>query len=98
MNAVCPSVVRTNISTAEFYQSLDSVGVMTPMEGILDTFESLLGKNETSGVCYEVGPNYKTQGAVETSPPPFLDRESEVVFEKLYERSRPMHGPRSVNN
>ncbi|KNG86132.1 hypothetical protein ANOM_005463 [Aspergillus nomiae NRRL 13137] len=92
MNAVCPNVVRTNMSTSEFYDSLESVGVMTPMAGILETFEKWMGAEKISGVCYEVGPNYTTQGAIETTQPPFLDQESALVFEKLYHRGRPLQG------
>lgn len=94
MNALCPSVVRTNMSTPSFYDGLENMGIMTPIEGITETFEKLLGPNKTSGICYEIGPNYKTQGAVETFGRPYLDRESAILFDKLYERSRPLHSPR----
>ncbi|KAH8695625.1 glucose 1-dehydrogenase [Talaromyces proteolyticus] len=93
MNAVCPSVVRTNMSTSAFYDSLESQGVMTPMHGVLETFEKWLGVDKTSGICYEVGPNYDKLGALETAQPPFPDDESALVFEKLYHRGRPLQGP-----
>lgn len=97
MNALCPSVVRTNMSTQAFYDNLESMGIMTPIEGITETFEKFLGANKTSGICYEIGPNYKTQGAVETFGRPYIDRESAILFDKLYERSRPLHAPRLEN-
>jgi hypothetical protein len=67
---------------------------MTPMEGILKIFERLLGANKTSRMCFEIGPKYEKQGAVETYGQPFLDAESAIVFDKLYERTRQLHGRR----
>ncbi|KAK5213460.1 hypothetical protein LTR72_000315 [Exophiala xenobiotica] len=77
MNAVCPNVIRTGISTSAFYDSLEGTGLLAPIEGVVDTFEKLLGTDATSGECFEVGPNYKSQGAVPRKAPEFLDKESE---------------------
>ena len=57
LNAVCPNVIRTNISTPAFYDSLEEKGLLTPMEPLLEAFESLLGTSETSGECFEIGKN-----------------------------------------
>jgi hypothetical protein len=54
MNAVCPNVIRTNISSPAFYDKLDSMGLLTPMEGLIEAFESILGANNTSGEIFEV--------------------------------------------
>ena len=54
MNAVCPNVIRTNISSPAFYNKLDGMGLLTPMEGLIEAFESMLGSNDTSGEIFEV--------------------------------------------
>jgi hypothetical protein len=54
MNAVCPNVIRTNISSPAFYDKLDAMGLLTPMEGVVEAFESMLGSNNTSGEIFEV--------------------------------------------
>ncbi len=93
LNAVCPNVVRTNISTRTFYDQLEEKGLLTPLEGVTDVFEKLLGENSASGECYEVGPHFKTQGAVATKGPPYLDDESATVFDLLYARGKQLHQP-----
>ncbi|KAK5237928.1 hypothetical protein LTR47_001021 [Exophiala xenobiotica] len=94
MNAVCPNVIRTGISTSAFYDSLEGTGLLAPIEGVVDTFEKLLGTDATSGECFEVGPNYKSQGAVPRKAPEFLDKESEKVCDLIYKRSHKLHEPR----
>jgi hypothetical protein len=54
MNAVCPNVIRTNISAPAFYDKLEGLGLLTPMQGVVDAFESMLGSNDTSGEIFEV--------------------------------------------
>lgn len=93
-NAVCPNVVRTNISTPAFYDTLEKDNLLTPLESVPYAFEQLLGKNGASGECYETGPNYKSQGVVQTKGPPFLDDESAEVFNRLYARGKPLHLPK----
>lgn len=90
-NAVCPNVLRTNISTSEFYDQLDSQGLLVPLEGVVNTFEELLGSNDTSGACFEVGPNYRTQGAVARYAPDYLDPETKKVAEAIATRSHKLH-------
>lgn len=91
MNSVNPHVVRTNISTGDFYDILEKQGFLTPIEGVIDTFEKLLGSNNTSGECFEVGPKYKEKGAVPRKAPEYLDEESGKVCELLYDRGHPLH-------
>ena len=93
MNAICPNVIRTNISTGAFYDQLEKEGLLTPIEGVVDTFEKLLGE-QTSGEILEISPNYKEQGAVPRKGAEYLDKESEKTFELLYHRARPLHQPR----
>lgn len=93
-NAVCPNVVRTNISSGAFYDTLEKEGVLTPMHGVVETFEKLLGATDTSGECFEVGPNYNTQGAVPRKVAEPLDKESARVVELLYQRGHSLHQPR----
>ncbi|KIX01583.1 uncharacterized protein Z518_09309 [Rhinocladiella mackenziei CBS 650.93] len=94
LNSVNPNVVRTNISTQAFYDRLEKEHLLTPIEGIIETFEKLLGADDTSGECFEIGPNYNDQGAVPRSAPEFLDKESERVCELLHHRAYPLHQPR----
>jgi hypothetical protein len=54
MNAVCPNVIRTNISAPAFYDKLEGLGLLAPMQGVVDAFESMLGSNDTSGEIFEV--------------------------------------------
>ena len=93
LNSACPNVIRTNNSTPQFYDSLEQKGLLTPIEGVIEVFETLLGKNSASGECYEIGPNYKSQGVIQTKGPPYLDDESAEVFDLLYHRGRPLHQP-----
>lgn len=94
MNAVNPNVIRTNISTPAFYDKLEEQGLLTPIESVVDAFETLLGENADSGETLEVGPNYaKGQGIVKRKQPEWIDKESEVVFNQLEPRGRPLQLP-----
>jgi hypothetical protein len=84
----------TNISSGSFYDKLEEEKLLTPIEGVVETFEKLLGSDDTSGECFEVGPNYQTQGAVPKKAPEFLDQESEKIHDLLYQRGRALHQPR----
>lgn len=94
MNAICPNVIRTNISTGAFYDTLEEKNLLTPIEGVIETFEKLLGSDKTSGEIFEIGPHYKSEGAKPRKAAEYLDQESEKVFDMLYERGRPLHQPR----
>jgi len=94
LNAVTPNVIRTNISSPEFYDKIEAQGLLTPIEGVVDAFESLLGDNADSGECFEIGPNYaKGQGVVKRKFVEFLDEESKKCFEMLEPRGRPLQLP-----
>lgn len=87
MNAVCPNVIRTNISSPAFYDKLDGMGLLTPMQGLIEAFESMLGSNETSGEIFEVGPK---GGYTIKAAPEYLDPESKQVIDLLHERAWPL--------
>lgn len=93
MNSVNPNVIRTNISTGAFYDTLEKEKLLTPIEGVIDTFEKLLGPDKTSGEIFEIGPHYSEQGAVKRPAPEYLDKDSEKVFDLLYERGLRLHQP-----
>lgn len=88
LNAVSPNVVRTGISTGDFYDHLEEEGLLTPMESVVEAFESFLGASDTSGEILEVGPN---EGFRRRSPADYLDEKSMRVCELLHERGRPLH-------
>lgn len=89
LNAVCPNVVRTHISTDVFYDKLEPMGLLTPIKGVIDAFESFLN-SDISGECMEVGPKggFQARKAAE-----YLDEESGRVMDLIHERSRPLQGP-----
>ena len=87
MNAVCPNVIKTNISAPAFYEKLDKLGLLTPMEGVIEAFESMLGTNDTSGELFEVGPN---GGYAIKKAPEHLDAETGKIMGLLYERAHPL--------
>lgn len=89
LNAVCPNVVKTHISSDAFYERIESENLMTPMKGVIDAFESFLD-SDISGECMEQGPK---GGFVRRAPEPYLDQESERAMDLVYERSYPLHQP-----
>lgn len=56
MNAICPNIVKTNISTGDFYDKADAKGLLIHVDSLVKTFESLLGDNDISGAAIEVLP------------------------------------------
>ncbi|TKA78423.1 hypothetical protein B0A55_03052 [Friedmanniomyces simplex] len=91
LNAVCPNVVRTNISTSPFYDELEAKSVLTPMKGVIEAFERFLDGRE-SGECIEAGPK---GDVVVRKPAEHLDEETGVVMEMLFHRGWPLHQPKS---
>jgi NAD(P)-dependent dehydrogenase (short-subunit alcohol dehydrogenase family) len=89
LNAVCPNVVRTKISTDVFYDKVEGEGVLTPMKGVVDAFASFLD-TDTSGECMEVGPN---GGFGPKAPAPHLDKETTRILDMIHERSHRLHEP-----
>ncbi|KAK4565271.1 hypothetical protein LTR86_003888 [Recurvomyces mirabilis] len=91
LNAVCPSVVQTGISTASFYNTLADKDLLTPIEIVVDAFANFLD-GKMSGECIEAGPK---GNLVPRAPPEHLDRESAEVMEMLYSRGHALHQPKS---
>jgi NAD(P)-dependent dehydrogenase (short-subunit alcohol dehydrogenase family) len=56
LNAICPNIVKTNISTGEFYERAAKRGLLCETDVLVDAFESLMGTSETSGEAVEVLP------------------------------------------
>lgn len=85
-------MVRTHISTDVFYDKLEPMGLLTPIKGVIDAFESFL-ESDISGECMEVGPN----GGFKAKPPTeYLDEESKRVMDMIHERSAPLQRPEKV--
>ncbi|KIW83059.1 hypothetical protein Z517_02302 [Fonsecaea pedrosoi CBS 271.37] len=90
LNAVCPNKIRTGISTAAVYDKAEKLGVLVPMERLLEAFESLLGENPMSGECLEVAPQI---GVRVVQFVPFINEESKLSADMTYERSHHLHEP-----
>jgi hypothetical protein len=78
--------VRTGISSNAFYEKIEPEGLLTPMESLIEVFESLLGRNKASGEIYEVGP----KGIQDRPAVDYMDRETEKLCDLLLERGRPL--------
>ncbi|OQU96054.1 hypothetical protein CLAIMM_02190 isoform 1 [Cladophialophora immunda] len=88
LNAVCPNKIRTGISTAAVYDKAEKLGVLVPMERLLEAFESLLGDNPMSGECLEVAPKL---GVRVVQFVPFINEESKLSADMTYDRSHYLH-------
>ncbi|KAK5172149.1 uncharacterized protein LTR77_003787 [Saxophila tyrrhenica] len=89
LNAVCPNVVRTSISTPAFYDKVDEQGVLTSIKDVVDAFASFLD-TDTSGECMEVGPN---GGFTPKAQAPHLDKETTSILNMIEQRSHRLHEP-----
>jgi hypothetical protein len=56
LNAICPNIVRTNISTGDYYDRAEKQGLLISTESLVEAFESLLGPNAASGEAIEILP------------------------------------------
>jgi NAD(P)-dependent dehydrogenase (short-subunit alcohol dehydrogenase family) len=87
LGAVAPNVVRTSISSGAFYDQMEELGLLTPMDGVLDAFTDML-QTDGSGEIYECGTKggwTKRRGAE------YLDAESERCCELLLQRGMALH-------
>lgn len=83
-NAICPHVVRTNISSStSFYDELEKQGLMTDIQNVVAGFEEFLGTTDRSGQCFEVGP----RASRVVSFMPYMDEETRVSSEAVMGRS-----------
>lgn len=80
-------MLRTGISTVTFYDDLESKCLLTPIDGVVESFEKFID-SDMSGECMEIGP---VGGPQVRAPPEVLNKESEQLNERLYHRSHPLH-------
>lgn len=87
VNALAPNVVQTSISSPLFYEKLAKENLLTPMDGLMDAFKTMLDSN-CSGVVFECGP---AGGWTQTETTEYLDKGSEEVCKLLDVRARRLH-------
>ena len=90
LNAICPNIVATSISSPQFYEKVKDAGLLVPINNVVDAALSFLddgARKGKSGVCVEVGP----RGTRETSAQEWMDEESSRSMEMIHERARPLH-------
>jgi NAD(P)-dependent dehydrogenase (short-subunit alcohol dehydrogenase family) len=87
VNALAPNVVRTSISSPLFYKKLAEENLLTPMDGLMDAFKTMLD-SDCSGEVFECGP---AGGWTKREATEALDQGSEEVCKLLNIRARPLH-------
>ncbi|TID12883.1 hypothetical protein E2P81_ATG10015 [Venturia nashicola] len=87
LNAICPNVVKTAISSSDFYDKCEVKDLLTPMQSLLDIFNSLLGEDARSGQIFEVGP----RGVQTRDAPEPMDVDTEILMDMLKERGKVLH-------
>jgi hypothetical protein len=88
VNAICPNIVQTNISSGTFYQSVAEKDLLTPVETLLEQFDALMGINQRTGLTVECGP----RGVSFRESPEYLDVESKECCEMLGQRGALLYG------
>jgi hypothetical protein len=83
INSICPNIVRTNISTTEFYDTVDRKELFTPMESMIQVFDSLLGSDPRNGCIFECGP----RGVALRQAPDYMDDATKEACDLIQERS-----------
>lgn len=87
INAVAPNVVQTSISSPLFYEKLAKENLLTPMDGLMDAFVTML-EGRCSGEVFECGP---AGGSTKREAVDYLDKRSEEICGLLNERVRALH-------
>ncbi|KAH6625799.1 hypothetical protein C7974DRAFT_396738 [Boeremia exigua] len=87
VNALAPNVVQTSISSPLFYEKLAKKDLLTPMEGLIDAFKTILDSGCT-GEVFECGP---AGGWTKREGPAYLDEKSGEVCKLLHERAMSLH-------
>lgn len=87
VNALAPNVVQTSISSPLFYEKLAKQDLLTPMDGLMDAFHSML-RSKCSGEVFECGP---AGGWTKRQQAAYLDEGSEAICKLLYERALSLH-------
>ncbi|CAK7228083.1 hypothetical protein SEUCBS140593_006796 [Sporothrix eucalyptigena] len=57
LNAICPGIMRTAISTGDFHDQAEKKGLLVAPETLVEAFESLLGASKTFAEAVEVLPS-----------------------------------------
>ncbi|KAG8629395.1 hypothetical protein KVT40_003260 [Elsinoe batatas] len=89
LNAVCPMIVQTAISSEGFYQQAGAKGLLTPMENVVASFEECMHGCAGGGECIEVGPltkPFKKRAAAEV-----LDGSAQESIDIIHKRAMPLH-------
>jgi NAD(P)-dependent dehydrogenase (short-subunit alcohol dehydrogenase family) len=88
LNAICPNVVQTSISSAAFYEAVASNNALTPMETLMEQFQGLMGANNRNGLIVECGPN----GAALRDQVEYMDEKSKLACDMLEARGEKLYG------
>ena len=90
LNGICPNIIKTNISTGDFYENAESRNLLVPMENLVAAVESLLGDSDVSGECFEIPPAY--DGKYRIVPrADYFNKETEESMEITKMRSHKLH-------
>lgn len=57
LNAICPGIMRTAISSGDFHDTAEARGLLVSPSTLVAAFEELLGSNGTTGAAIEVMPD-----------------------------------------
>ncbi|PCD28660.1 hypothetical protein AU210_011218 [Fusarium oxysporum f. sp. radicis-cucumerinum] len=85
LNAICPTIVKTGISTGDFYDKADAKGLLITVESLVKAFENLLGDCETSGEAIEILPG--DDGSMIKERPEYSNEKCKVSCEMVEERT-----------
>ncbi|CAK4031368.1 Monensin polyketide synthase ketoacyl reductase [Lecanosticta acicola] len=89
LNAVCPNIVKTNISTNAFYDQVEPLNLLVPMSSVVEAFERCLD-SEILGETLEVETH---SGIIHRSAPEPLDNAAVESLGMLHRRAAPLHEP-----
>lgn len=94
LNAICPNIVRTSISTGDFYDKADEKGLCISVDSLVESFEFLLGASKISGEAVEILPG-KEGHRIKEIPEYSTDtvRESVELTQNRSHRSHKFHQP-----
>lgn len=87
LNAICPDVVRTNISTGVFYDQMEQRNLLVPMKSVVEAFERCLD-TDISGETLEIEPH---SGITHRSAPEPIDQDAADTMALLHQRGASLH-------
>lgn len=88
LNAVCPAVIRTGMTSA-FSNKMDDLGLLTPMASVIEAYQKMLGDSDVSGECFEAGP----QGPEIIASIGYSSDGMRRTMEMISENRLPLHEP-----